>query len=191
MSERNISKKDGSFVRARMQGTSIVAIRVAGAGIALLAQILAARMLGADEFGRYSLVLVWLLVLGYAATTGSNQLICRHVAQYRQSEDHERLAGLLRASLAAIIGVAVLLAAAGVAVVALAPLGLARADILLASLAFSAVPLLALQDYLESIARGLDRPALGIGPAFSCVISALSPAFSRCSLWARAQMRSR
>ena len=167
MSERNISEKDGSaFARARMQGTSIVAIRVAGAGIALLAQILAARMLGADEFGRYSLVLVWLLVLGYAATAGSNQLICRHVAQYRQSEDHERLAGLLRASLAAIVGVAVLLASTGVAVVALAPLGLAHADILLASLAFSAVPLLALQDYLESIARGLDRPALGIGPAF-------------------------
>ena len=119
MHERN-EKRAGAFARARMQGISIVAIRIAGAGIALLAQILAARMLGADEFGRYSLVLVWLLVLGYAATAGSNQLICRHVAQYRQSEDRERLAGLLRASLASIIGVAVLLALAAVAVVSLA-----------------------------------------------------------------------
>ena len=165
MQERN-EKRAGAIARARMQGTSIVAIRIVGAGIALLAQILAARMLGADEFGRYSLVLVWLLVLGYAATAGSNQLICRHVAQYRQSEDRERLAGLLRGSLASIVGVAVLLALAAVAVVSLAPLGLSRTDILLATLAFSAVPLLALQDYLESIARGLDRPALGIGPAF-------------------------
>jgi O-antigen/teichoic acid export membrane protein len=49
---------------------------------------------------------------------------------------------------------------------ALLPGAVDRGTFLLAMLAFAAVPLVALQDYFESIARGLDRPALGIGPAF-------------------------
>ena len=155
-----------AFGLARRQGASIAAIRVGGAGLALAAQILASRLLGPDEFGRYSLLLVWLLVLGYAATAGSGQLLCRYVAQYVKAGDRQSLAGLLRAGLAGILGVSILLAAAAISVVLLFPVGLDRGMLLVGVLALSAVPLVALQDYLESIARGLDRPALGIGPAF-------------------------
>jgi hypothetical protein len=49
-----------------------MAIRLGGDALALLAQILAARMLGAEQFGLYSLALVWLLVRGYAATSGNS-----------------------------------------------------------------------------------------------------------------------
>jgi O-antigen/teichoic acid export membrane protein len=156
----------GGFDRARLQGAAVAAIRIGGAGLALAAQILASRLLGADEFGRYSLLLVWLLVVGYAATAGSGQLLCRYVAQYVKAADRRSLAGLLRAGLAAIAGVSLLLALGAIAVMALLPGAVDRGTFLLAMLAFAAVPLVALQDYFESIARGLDRPALGIGPAF-------------------------
>lgn len=156
----------GIFHRARTQGASVAAIRIGGAGLALAAQILASRLLGADEFGRYSLLLVWLLVIGYAATAGSGQLLCRYVSQYVKSADRQSLAGLLRAGLAAILAVSSLFVVAAISTLALLPDTFDRGTFLLGILAFSAVPLVALQDYLESIARGLDRPALGIGPAF-------------------------
>jgi O-antigen/teichoic acid export membrane protein len=156
----------GGFDRARLQGAAVAAIRIGGAGLALAAQILASRLLGADEFGRYSLLLVWLLVVGYAATAGSGQLLCRYVAQYVKAADRRSLAGLLRAGLAAIAGVSLLLALGAIAVMALLPGAVDRGTFLLAMLAFAAVPLVALQDYFESIARGLDRPALVIFPAF-------------------------
>lgn len=156
----------GLFSRIALQGASVIAFRLAAAGLGLAAQLLAARMLGAEEFGRYSLMFVWLLVLGYLATAGSGHLICRYVAQYAKAGDRKSAAGLLRAALAAVLCVALLIAAAAVATLAFGPFGLDKNYILLGTLALSAVPLVALQDYLESIARGIDRPTLGIGPAF-------------------------
>jgi O-antigen/teichoic acid export membrane protein len=156
----------GGLDRARAQGVSVAAIRIGGAGLALAAQILASRLLGADDFGRYSLLLVWLLVVGYAATAGSGQLLCRYVAHYVKAADRQSLAGLLRAGLVAVVAVSALLALTAISTLALLPGTLDRGTLLLSVLAFAAVPLVALQDYLESIARGLDWPALGIGPAF-------------------------
>jgi O-antigen/teichoic acid export membrane protein len=155
-----------AFSHAWPQSLGIMAIRVGGAGLGLAANIIASRMLGADAFGRYSLLLVWLLVLGYAATAGSGQLVCRYLAQYAKAKDYESISGLLRAALAATLSIAVLLAGVAMAVVVFVPIGLDTYDTLLACLALSAIPLVTLQDNLESIARGLDRPALGIGPAF-------------------------
>ena len=166
MTRTDTNGESGTFSRVRLQGVGIMGIRVCGAALALAAQILASRLLGAEDFGRYSLLLVWLLVLGYAATAGSGQLVCRYLAQYAASRDHAGIAGLLRAALVTVLAVGVVLMGAAVAVVVFFPLGLSKSDVVLACLALSAIPLVALQDFLESIARGLDRPALGIGPAF-------------------------
>ena len=46
------------------QAVRLIAIRVIGAGLGLLAQVVASRFLGAEEFGRFALVFVWLLLLG-------------------------------------------------------------------------------------------------------------------------------
>jgi O-antigen/teichoic acid export membrane protein len=156
----------GIFSRAALQGGSVIAFRLGAAGLGFVAQLLAARMLGAEQFGRYSLMFVWLLLLGYLATAGSGHLICRYVAQYTKAGDRKSAAGLLRAALAAVLGVALVVAAVAIATISFGPFGLDQNYILLGALALSAIPLVALQDYLESIARGLDRPTLGIGPAF-------------------------
>ncbi len=154
------------FSRAAWQGLSVIAFRLGGAGLGFAAQLLAARMLGAEEFGRYSLMFVWLLVLGYLASAGSGHLICRFVAQYAKAGDRKSAGGLLRAALAAVLGVALVIAAVAIVTISFGPFGLDQNYILLGVLALSAIPLVALQDYLESIARGLDKPTLGIGPAF-------------------------
>ena len=152
--------------RAQLQGLAVIAIRLGGAGLALAAQVLASRMLGAEDFGRYSLLLVWMLLLGYAATAGNGHLVCRYLSQYLKAGDAAHATGLLRFVMAAVIGLALLLAALGIAVVHVGALGLDPRTVALGTVAFASVPLVALQDYLESIARGLDRPELGIGPSF-------------------------
>jgi O-antigen/teichoic acid export membrane protein len=164
--DTKVTRGTDTFPRATLQGASVIALRFGAAGLAFVAQLLAARMLGAEQFGRYSLMLVWLLVLGYLATAGSGQLICRKVSQYAAAEDRKSAAGLLRAGLAAVLAVAIFIASVAIATISFGPFDLDENYILLGALALSAIPLVALQDYLESIARGLDRPALGIGPAF-------------------------
>lgn len=145
---------------------SIILVRITGAGLALLAQVIASRVIGAEEFGRYSLMLVWLLLLGHGATVGTNPLLCRYVAQYLKSGDIAAIAGLLRAAVAVVLAVGMTLGTGAVLLIHTGMIAMGPETILLATLAFGAVPLLVLQDFLESIARGLDRPALGIVPAY-------------------------
>ena len=155
-----------SFSRARLQGLSVFGLRIAGAGLALAAQVFASRLLGPEEFGRYSLLLVWVLVFGYAAMAGSGQIVCRYLAQYVKAGDSALAAGLLRTILGVVLGIAALLALFAIAVIGLGFTDLETRHVLLAVIAFACIPLIAAQDYLESIARGLDKPTLGIGPSF-------------------------
>ena len=145
---------------------AVIGIRIGGAGLALVAQILAARMVGPEEFGRYSLLIVWLLLLGHGATAGTNQLVCRFLARYLEHGETVAAAGLLRVVLLTVAVLSSGLALGAIGLVALNPFGLDPAMVGLATLAFMAVPLLTFQDYLEAIARGMDRPTLGIGPAY-------------------------
>lgn len=141
-------------------------MRVIGAGLALVAQILAARMIGPEDFGRYSLLLVWLLLMGHGATVGTNQLICRFLAQYLEAGERHAAAGLLRAVFSVVACLAGSLALGAIAVLWLNPFGFDTAMVALGMIAFMAAPLLTLQDYLEAIARGMDKPTLGIAPAY-------------------------
>jgi O-antigen/teichoic acid export membrane protein len=149
-----------------LEGVIVIAIRLAGAGLGFVAQILAARLIGPEEFGRYSVILVWLLLMGHASTAGSNQVICRFLSHYAVAGDAARSAGLLRFSLVATALLSSLVAAIAIAVAIVAPFGLDPAYAALGALGFMAVPLLTLQEYLEAISRGIDRPSLGIGPAY-------------------------
>ncbi|MFZ5677476.1 MAG: oligosaccharide flippase family protein [Pseudomonadota bacterium] len=145
---------------------SIILVRIVGAGLALLAQVVASRIIGAEEFGRYSLMLVWLLLLGHGATAGTNPLLCRYIAQYLKSGDIPVIAGLLRWAISVVLAAGMTLGVSAVLLIHAGMVAVSRELILLATLAFSAIPLLVLQDFLESIARGIDRPALGIVPAY-------------------------
>lgn len=155
-----------SIADSSRNGLKVILIRIAGAGLALLAQVVASRIIGAEEFGRYSLMLVWLLLLGHGGTVGTNPLLCRYVARYIKDNDLPAIAGLLRFSLGLVLLVGVALSTLAVVLLYSGWLPVDGSLLIIGTLAFCAVPLLVLQDFLESIARGLDRPTLGIGPAY-------------------------
>lgn len=151
------------FARA---GLSVMAIRVGGAVLGLVAQILASRLIGAEDFGYYALALVWLLLVGHGATMGTNQLICRTLARYVAENDRAHAAGLLRFAAMVSGGAGLILALGAIGLVHTGWLGLEPRIVALFGLAFCMVPLIVLQDFFEAIARGLDKPSLGIAPAF-------------------------
>lgn len=152
----------GGFSRT---GISVIGLRVGAAALAFAAQVAAARLVGAEAFGSYALILVWLLLLGHGATVGTNQLVCRFISAYRAQDDANAALGVLHFALALALGVSVVVTLTALAVVHFGPTPLSPPMIALATLAFLVIPLLVLQDFLEAIARGLDRPLLGIGPA--------------------------
>lgn len=152
----------GGFSRT---GIAVIGLRMGAAALALLAQVAAARLIGPEAFGSYALILVWLLLLGHGSTAGTNQLVCRFVSAYAAKGDADAALGLLRFALALALSGSAVVTLAALAVVHFGPLALSPQMILLATIAFLVVPLLVLQEFLEAIARGLDRPLLGIGPA--------------------------
>jgi O-antigen/teichoic acid export membrane protein len=145
---------------------NVFAIRVGAAFLGYGAQVIAARLMGWEGYGVYASLWVWTAMLGHTLTLGLSQGACRFlpVEQARGDLDHARgylMAGALVA-LAASAGVALL----GVGVLRLAPGLLAepyRAPFLLAA---CLLPLLALQDYLEGVARSQNWVVLAILPTY-------------------------
>jgi O-antigen/teichoic acid export membrane protein len=62
----------------------------------LLSLAVLARLLGAEAYGRYALVLTWVTVLTRLGNGGADQTLLRFVAAYRVQGDWARLHGVLR-----------------------------------------------------------------------------------------------
>jgi O-antigen/teichoic acid export membrane protein len=147
-------------------GAQVLAARLVGAGLAYAAQVLAARYLGQEGFGIYALALVWLTLLGHLSVGGTNQALCRHVAQAMATGDHATVRGFVRFGIAFALAAGTCIGILAIAAVTLVP-GLVDGPYLVPlAIGFAAIPLLAIQDNLEAIARALHRPLLGIGPAY-------------------------
>lgn len=147
-------------------GGSVLAARLAGAGFAYGAQVLAARYLGQEGFGVYALALVWLTLLGHLSVGGTNQALCRYVAEDLATGASDFARGFVRFGVAFALAAGTILGSAAIAIVLLCRGWVDEAVVLPFALAFVAVPLLAVQDNLEALARALNRPLLGIGPVY-------------------------
>ena len=81
----------------RMAGAAFV-IRVAGAAVIYLSQILLARWMGSFEFGTYVYAWTWLLLVGDIIHLGLPLTAQRSIPEYTQRNQLDRLRGFLRAS---------------------------------------------------------------------------------------------
>ena len=144
----------------------VFAIRIASAGFAYGAQVLTARLMGWQEYGIFATVWVWTAMVGHSVTLGLSQGACRFlpVDQARGDLDHAR--GYLVAGAVAIGAAALLVAGLGAAILTLRPdwvAGPYRAPLLVAALV---LPLFALQDFLEGLARSQNWAVLAIAPPY-------------------------
>lgn len=93
------------------------AVRIAGAALAYLSQIVLARLLGAHDYGVYSVAWTFVIVLGVMACGGFSTSASRFLPQYRHSGDLDGLRGFLTTSRLAAFGLGSVMAAAGIALV--------------------------------------------------------------------------
>lgn len=156
----------GALAGAQRQALVVLAIRVAGAALAYGVQVLLARLLGKAEYGVYAAVWIWVAILGHGALWGVGQSVYRFVPHYRARGEDDLARGFLAGG-AWFVGASAL----GVAALGAAGLWLAR-DLVGASyllplaVALLVLPLFALQDYVEGVARAFHWNGLAIAPPY-------------------------
>ncbi len=142
------------------------AIRVGGAALAYLSQIFLARLMGAHDYGIYSVAWTWVVIFGAMACVGFSTSTTRFIPQYIQTGDTDRLRGFLSASRNVSF-----LAASVIAAIAIGCIFLLRPYIddyyvLPAAIAFLALPMFAFGGVLDGIARSYDWSSLAMLPTY-------------------------
>ncbi|MEM1364586.1 MAG: lipopolysaccharide biosynthesis protein, partial [Pseudomonadota bacterium] len=94
MGDRLLTGQGERAASLRMAGFAF-SIRVASAAIGFFSQIILARLLGAYEYGIFSLVFVASLLGGGLACLGMQTAALKFVATYRAAGDMDRLRGIM------------------------------------------------------------------------------------------------
>lgn len=145
---------------------AVFGVRIAAAGCAFVAQVLMARLMGGEEYGIFATIWVWTALLGHASTWGLSQAACRFLPTYRAQGAAGPERGFLVFGAVFSLAAAAILAAAGAGALWLRP-GLVgdayRAPALIAALV---LPLFALQDFCEGVARGRSWTLLAVAPPY-------------------------
>ena len=141
-------------------------IRVAGAGIAYLSQILLARWMGAHDYGIYSVAWTWVIVLGLFACIGFSSSPNRFIPEYIKANDISRLRGFLFASRVGALTAGTLLALLALSAVWLFQDRIAPDYVHPLLLILCALPLFALGGVQDGIARSYDWAYLAMLPTY-------------------------
>jgi len=125
-----------------------------------------ARMMGGTEYGIFAAIWVWIAILGHGATLGLSQGACRFIPADQATGRLDAVRGFLLGGAAVSAGCGIVLAVAGLAILQ-AQGGLLAGPYAGPILVGACVlPLFALQDYCEGVARSQGWPMLAIAPPY-------------------------
>lgn len=142
------------------------AIRVASAFIAYVSQILLARWMGDYEYGIFVVVWVGAVILGGIACLGFPSAVVRLIPEYQSDNNVAGLRGLLFASRVWSVGATTLIAVAGIAGIYFFPDVLKSYYVIPFYLAAICLPMLALSEVQDGIARAYNWPSIALSPTF-------------------------
>jgi O-antigen/teichoic acid export membrane protein len=151
---------------ARRAGAAVLAIRVLAAGLAYGTQVLMARLMGEGGYGVFATAWVWIAILGHASLWGLSQSLCRFLPQYRVRGELDLARGFLGGGAAATLASAMASAALGAALLWCGRDLVGDGRVLPFGLALATVPVFALQDYVQAVARAHNWTVLAIAPPF-------------------------
>jgi len=158
-------KSDSSFLGNA--GLAFV-IRMGGAGIGFALQVLLARLLPLDDYGLYVTFWTWLILAGQIAALGFNDSVIRFLPRYLERSRIHDARGYLKTGFFFVVLGSAAIAALGLAIVwalpAIYPQGDPRWVLLI--LFFIGIPFLAVELYLDGIARSVGLFVLSAAPAF-------------------------
>lgn len=141
-------------------------LRIFGAAIAYLTQILLARWMGVFEYGVFVLVYVWITILSQLGNLGFSSAVIRFIPEYRAKGDLARLWGILTASRLAAGLAATALAGLGAGLVWLVPGIVDPVYVVPIYLGAICLPLFCLTEVQDGIARSFDWSDLAFGPTY-------------------------
>ena len=156
----------GEHAAAQRMAGAAFAIRVGGAVIIFLSQVLLARWMGGFEFGIYVYAWTWVLLVGDIIHLGLPITAQRYIPEYTQRGELDRLRGFLSGSRWVVFATGTAIAILGaVAVRALDP-WLDRHTILPLYLACVALPFYTLSNMLDGLARCYNAVHIALLPPF-------------------------
>lgn len=167
MTTRSLSETQSSIELDVLAKNSVTILSLQAAGVTLtyLVQIFLARWMGKTEYGIYEYVISWSLVLAIPASLGLPRAVLRFISEYRVREEWGELWGLLLTSWQFTVGVGLLLCLGATEVISFLDShhNFSYAPVLLVGIWL--VPLQALIQLQEDMARGADNIPLAYGPS--------------------------
>jgi O-antigen/teichoic acid export membrane protein len=98
-------------------GATAFAIYLASAGVTASAQLLIARLVGAETYGIYAYVTAWMTILAYFSALGFDTALLRFVAAYRTMEAWSLVRGIIQYAERRVLAAGILVILAGTLVV--------------------------------------------------------------------------
>ncbi|MGE0502477.1 MAG: oligosaccharide flippase family protein [Rhizobiaceae bacterium] len=141
-------------------------IRIVSAVIAFASQVLLARWLGSFEYGVFVLVWTTMIIVGNLSCLGFHTSVIRFIPEYREKGMLGELRGVLLASRLVVIVASTLIAGLGILFTWLLVPTIEAYYVIPFVLGFICLPMIALSDMLQGIARANAWAYLALGPTY-------------------------
>ena len=146
-------------------GTGLaLGIRIAGVALGYVAEVVLARMLGASEYGVYSLIVAWVMLIALFPLLGFHHVVGRFIPQYIEQRDGRRLHGIVRGSIWSSLAASIALAVLGLGVLYLIDGVWGIPYVSAWYVGMLLLPVLGLLRLVRSIAVALRRVVLAFAP---------------------------
>lgn len=152
--------------RAQRAALGVFLVRCTSAALLYLSQIVIARWIGVTDYGIYVSVWTWVLILGGLVHLGFNTTAIRLVPEYIEHRKYALLQGLLTGSRLFAVASGTMVALAGMAGLWLFEDYVSSPYLLPAYLALVCIPLYALTDVQDGIARGVSWMSIALVPPY-------------------------
>ncbi len=151
---------------------AVFSVKVVGALLAFIGQLLFARTLGVEQFGYYSFVISGLLISMLVVRFGYTSVLTRFVSKYKVETEWGKIAGLRKFSRLRIIRNALIMAIVSLGLLFIFKAHISQTEFISFLIALIALPLVGLMGLTQGTLQGLHLVALAHIPE-----KILKPAF--------------